>query len=158
MPSSAFFNGHARLAICLLGSCVLGFGAGCVPRATTSIEPPNATSSVEVPTISRSGPLGVGIDRSLNTPLTARGRCLDAIIDCHSATDEAQDRCVNQLRRCETARPWEESLACCPSGCMDAYLLERRKGVDARQATIAGFAQRGCYPGVEQMIRNEPWN
>lgn len=140
----------------LLLMCSVGL-MGCNPDASPPTPPRNSTSTPDVPVVSRSGPLGLGIDRSNVTPLTARGRCIDLLINCHSATDEERDRCVNQLRRCQTSHPWDETASCCPSACIDTYLRERRNGTRPREANIAAFDQRACYPGVEQMIRGEAW-
>lgn len=143
--------------VIFLGLCVLSLGGGCVPDSRSFIDSRNSSNAPDAPIISRSGSLGMGIDRSVVTPLTARGRCLDLIISCHTATDEEQDRCVNQLRRCQTSQPWDESVSCCPSACVDIYLRERQNGNSAREANIVAFDQRGCYPGVERMIRGESW-
>jgi hypothetical protein len=133
----------------------LGLTAGCALDASTPYEPRGVEPAADVGVVARSGPIGRGIDRRRKTPLTARGRCLDLIIACHSATDAGHDRCVQQLRRCQTTRPWDERAACCPGPCVDAYFRARRGGVDARRANVAAFDQRGCYPGVEAMIRGE---
>ncbi|GEM_PF-1271119 len=145
------------LKVILLTLCILGFGIGCTPDRDPPALPQDRPNTLDVPIISRSGPLGMGIDRSINTPLTARGKCIDLIGSCINTTDETQDHCINQLRRCQSSHPWDESVSCCPSACIDTYLRERGNGVDPRQADDTAFYQRGCYPGVDQMIRGEPW-
>lgn len=150
------FNLRSIVSAILFGSLTLTFGGGCDQKAI-SLTPPQTKSSTNTSPISRSGPLGVGIDRSIKTPLTARGRCLDLIIDCHSTTDEEQDQCVNHLRRCQTDQPWNENEACCPSACINDYLHERQNGTNSLKAVDATFGPNECYPGVEQMIRGESW-
>ncbi|MBP6944625.1 hypothetical protein KBD61_05755 [Patescibacteria group bacterium] len=136
--------------------CVFGFGSGCASPADSPIQS-RGVATTTIPVVSRSGSLGLGIDRSIKTPLTARGRCLDLLINCHSITDKTRDHCVNQMRRCETSQPWKETESCCPSTCIDTYLRERRKGINYKQATITAFEQRDCYPGVQEMIKGKPW-
>ena len=143
--------------VAFLAVCMFSLGAGCAPEASLPAELSGPMSSETVPVFMRSGPLGLGIDRSRITPLTARGRCMDLITECHSATDEAQDVCVDHLPACQTERPWEESTHCCPSACIDLYVNERSRGATRKEATENSFLTGACYPGVEAMIRGEAW-
>jgi hypothetical protein len=58
--------------------------------------------------------------------------------------------------QCKTSRPWQESEACCPAACVDAYAKARDKGQEP-VATFEQvlFTQPDCFPGVRALLEGK---
>ena len=83
-------------------------------------------------------------------PMSVANACSAMILDCAKKGDDpktAMDACFKSAPRCATAKPWEESKACCPDACWQKYSDLRRKCVDPSSATTRAIYDGHCAPG-----------
>ncbi|HZH78721.1 MAG TPA: hypothetical protein VEY88_22015 [Archangium sp.] len=99
---------------------------------------------------------GLQLDPRGNDAITALGACADLVTYCFEPGERTLDECVEAVPQCKTSRPWQESEACCPAACLDAYAKTREKG----QEPIASFeqvffTQPDCFPGVRALLEGK---
>jgi len=94
----------------------------------------------------------IELDPSASDAITALGGCADLVSYCVSA-DASVATCVDRAPACATNQPWNESDACCPSACKDAFA----KAVSKGEAELAAFdrlffREPDCFPGVRAAL------
>jgi len=99
---------------------------------------------------------GLQLDPRGDDAITALGACTDLVTYCFEPGKRTLDQCMESVPQCKTSKPWQESDACCPAACTDAYTQARDKG----QEPVAAFeqvlfTQPDCFPGVRALLEGK---
>jgi hypothetical protein len=101
---------------------------------------------------------GPGINLVVNDKpdaISVTNTCSAMIAGCwHRDNDphNSMDACFNSAPRCATARPWEETKACCPESCWQKYADLRRNCVDPLTASRKALFDDHCVPDAREML------
>jgi hypothetical protein len=97
------------------------------------------------------------LDPTQNDAISALGRCSDLVTYCYTPGQHSVEECLSRSRTCATRTPWNESEACCPQDCKDAYRAERDRGsapLEAFEKVL--FLEPDCFPGVRAALEGMP--
>jgi hypothetical protein len=134
-------------SLVLLAACVIDV---TIPSADLTVLPHDATGRITLFEIAGSR---LDLDPSQSDAITALGACADLVSYCSESS--SLDSCVDDARTCTTSTPWNESKACCPSACRDAYHGARNRGASPTSAFDAvWFESPDCFPGVRSALES----
>ncbi|MBI5514661.1 MAG: hypothetical protein HY909_12875 [Deltaproteobacteria bacterium] len=115
------------------------------PRDADALPFPRTDAGTLV--VYRGSGVRIELDPTRRNAVSAHAACLELVVTCVAPPARSLDACATSAPRCGTARPWEESAACCPAGCADQYEAERRRGLDPLAAFREVYIERRtCFP------------
>lgn len=110
-----------------------------------------------VPVLSTGSGVQIGLAGAPRGPVNALAGCAGLISGCYQPGVRSLDACVLSMPKCATAKPWEESAACCPASCVERYEAARIAGAPPQAAAYTVlFKSPRCIPGLDDALGGKP--